>query len=207
MRQAITIYIILAAVFILSRYSFAMPIPALLKILPLLLLLLWVWFKARTYRPLLMLALAFGMGGDIAMAFDSFLTGLSLFLIGHIFYTLLWCQQLDFSRSWRVLPLFLLMALGAYFLLPHTGEMRAYVAIYFSVITLMAAAASLSRVVNVFGLIGVYSFLLSDFVIGWNRFVDPLSWSPEVIMITYYLAQLLIVLSVIQYQTHNRSVN
>ncbi len=73
MRQIITMYIILAAVFILSRYSFAMPIPALLKILPLLLLLLWVWFKARTYRPLLILALAFGMGGDIAMAFDSFL--------------------------------------------------------------------------------------------------------------------------------------
>jgi alkenylglycerophosphocholine/alkenylglycerophosphoethanolamine hydrolase len=206
MRQAITVYIILAAVFILSRYSFAMPIPALLKILPLLLLLLWVWFRVTSFRPLLLLALAFGMGGDIAMAFDGFLAGLGLFLIGHIFYTVLWCQQLDFSRAGRVVPLLLLMAFGAYWLLPHTGEMSAYVAIYFSVITLMAAAASLSRIVNVLGLLGVYSFLLSDFVIGWNRFVDPLAWSPEVIMITYYLAQLLMVVSVIQYQRYDRSV-
>lgn len=206
MRQLIAVYIVLATVFILSRYSFAMPIPAILKILPLLLLLLWVWFRVATYRPLLLLALAFGMGGDLGMAFDNFLAGLGLFLVGHIFYTVLWCRQLDFDRCWRVLPLVLLVAFGAYYLLPHTGEMKVYVAIYFSVISLMAAAASISRIVNVFGLIGVYSFLLSDFVIGWNRFVDPLAWSPAVIMITYYLAQLLMVVSVIQYQGNNRSI-
>lgn len=206
MRQLITVYIILAAVFILFRYSFDMPIPAVLKILPMILLLLWAWFRVSAYRPLLLLALAFGMGGDLGMAFDNFLAGLGLFLIGHIFYTLLWCRQLDFSRSWRVLPLLLLVALGGYYLLPHTGEMTAYVVIYLSVITLMAAAASISPIVNVLGLIGVYSFLLSDFVIGWNRFVEPLAWSPGVIMITYYLAQLLMLVSVIQYQANNRNI-
>lgn len=51
--------------------------------------------------------------------------------------------------SQQALSLLLLMALGAYWLFPHTGEMSTYVAIYFSVIALMAAAASLSRIVKV----------------------------------------------------------
>lgn len=193
-------YTVLAAVYILFRDVIPMPFGALVKILPILLLMRWAWLEADSYRLLLILALGFGMGGDIAMAFSLFIPGLALFLVGHLFYIALWSRQLDYTRYWRLLPLLLLTAVGAYFLMPHTGEMIIYVAVYFFVITLMAAAATLSRLVNVFGIVGVYSFIVSDFIIGWNQFIEPLQWSPTVIMLTYYLAQLLMLVTVIQYQ-------
>lgn len=207
MRQFIAVFTVLAVVYLVIGTSFAMPIPAVLKILPLLVLLYWAWREAGACRSLLLAALGFGMGGDLALAFGWFIPGLGLFLVGHIFYIALWCRELDFSRYLLLLPLLLLSGLGAAYLLPHTGEMTLYVAIYFAVIALMAAAASLSRLVNVFGLLGVYSFLLSDFIIGWNRFIDPLAWAATAIMVTYYLAQLLMLISVLQYQAKSRKEN
>ena len=202
MRYYIIAYTLLAGVFIGFGHSLPVALSALLKILPLLLLLFLVARSFAAYSGLLILALVFGLGGDVAMAFERFMLGLGLFLVGHIFYIGLWCQQLDVSRCWRLIPLLLLTIAGASYLLPHTGEMMVAVALYFSVITLMAATASLSSIASGLGLLGAYSFLVSDFVIGWNKFIEPLQWAPSVIMVTYYLAQLLMVVAVIRFQRH-----
>ncbi len=200
MPKIIIPYSILALAYIFLASSFHPVIAALLKITPLLLLLAWVARAGGDFRKYLLPALGFGLAGDIAMAFQQLIPGLGLFLVGHIFYMLIWCRQWDFSRRWLQLPLLLVAALAASQLLVHAGALWPEVALYIAVIILMAAMATVSAVVNIAGLIGVYSFLLSDFVIGWNQFIEPLAWASPVIMFTYYLAQLLMVITIIQYQ-------
>ena len=41
----------------------------------------------------------------------------------------------------------------------------------------------------------------------WNQFVEPLVWATPVIMVTYYAAQLLMVITVIQYQQQSRAIS
>ena len=48
------------------------------------------------------------------------------------------------------------------------------------------------------GVIGATSFIVSDLVIGINKFVAPMSFAKPVIMVSYYLAQLFFALSAVQ---------
>lgn len=50
------------------------------------------------------------------------------------------------------------------------------------------------------GCAGAMFFMISDFVIAWDRFVLPVPYSHQIIMVTYYAAQLGITLSVVDSQ-------
>ncbi len=174
------------------------PLPgACLKAAPLLLLIGWAASATETPRSLLVPALVFGLGGDLALAFDLFVPGLGSFLVGHLFYTALWLRECDLRRWPRLLLPLVFYLLSLALLLPHTGPMTLPVTLYISVICVMAATATCSRIPGFWGLLGVGSFLLSDLVIGWNRFVEPLAWERPFVMGTYYAAQILLCAAVI----------
>jgi len=67
------------------------------------------------------------------------------------------------------------------------------VSAYIAVIGVMVAAALASG--EPFAATGAIVFMASDTLIAWNRFVQPLSWAPVVIMVTYHLGQAGLVVS------------
>jgi uncharacterized membrane protein YhhN len=46
-----------------------------------------------------------------------------------------------------------------------------------------------------FAAAGALLFMTSDALIGWNRFVRSLAWAPLAIIVTYHVAQMLLVVS------------
>ena len=145
----------------------------------------------------LSIALMFGACGDALLAYNLFIPGLAAFLIGHVFYINLWSKHFDARKRFNVIPAIFFGAAISYFLMPYLGGMAIPVVIYIGVIALMAASASTSSLVNLWGILGVYSFLLSDLLIAWNRFVEPVPMSGLLIMATYYFAQAAICYNVV----------
>jgi uncharacterized membrane protein YhhN len=64
---------------------------------------------------------------------------------------------------------------------------------YVSVIGVMVACAISTG--EPLAIVGAGIFMLSDTLIAWNRFVQPLLWAPLAIMITYHVGQAMLVLS------------
>lgn len=86
-----------------------------------------------------------------------------------------------------------------------TGIMRYLVPIYISLIAVMgwragARLGNISRWTKQSSCAGAVLFMLSDFTIAVSRFVHPVPFSHTIIMVTYYAAQLLIALSVVDSQ-------
>jgi len=142
-------------------------------------------------------ALGFGACGDMLLAYQQFVPGLAAFLVGHVIYIVLWTRQVDKARLWYTLPVLIFAIVISWILIPYLGDMAVPVVIYIAVIVLMVASATISKLANVWGLLGVYSFLLSDLLIAWNRFVEPITMSGLLIMSSYYFAQIAIASSVL----------
>ena len=146
------------------------------------------------------LALVFCLGGDIALLFDGgFLAGLSSFLVGHLLFVWLFSRLAQGELSW--LAVLFVFAVGAgYYIYISAGlaTMAIPVAVYVAVISLMAAwgmslHSRLGSAASMLIMLGGFSFLISDSVLSYNRFVspDPL-WHP-VVLSTYWLSLTLIV--------------
>ena len=152
---------------------------------------------------LLFFALLFGFAGSLVMALKEiinpqlFVVGLSLFLIGHIFYILLFARQFLFRTS-RV-PIALLIFCYSIFMLiflyPYLTEKNMHIPVYLYIliITLMAVFASFRSAEGRIVLYGVLLFLLSDSLIAISDFVYKFPHAIFLILITYYPAQFLIV--------------
>ncbi len=159
---------------------------------------------------LILFGFLFSWLGDIALMFDKinsnfFLVGLGSFLIAHICYILAFYYSSKISASptlFKEKPyLFLpLLAYGGglfYFLLPNLQDFTIPVLIYTLVISLMACfALNRKNRVNTdsFKLIfyGSLLFVLSDSLIALNKFLLPVPYSGFGVMLTYMLAQYLI---------------
>lgn len=187
--------------------------------------------KNTKYTWLVILGLLFSSFGDFALALSEildsfgvkdlgFISGLSLFLIGHLFYVA------AFGFSWNSLHVaraapFYLFGAGVYYfaLFPKLHpDLRIPVAAYITVITTMAwrAAARIGEGMKAeekirpkspteklvvkrkmgiegsewSGFIGAVIFVLSDLVLAINKFVFPFRAASLVTMILYYSGQL-----------------
>jgi uncharacterized membrane protein YhhN len=69
------------------------------------------------------------------------------------------------------------------------GPVRAYV------LVIAAMVASAVGTGDPLAIVGAGLFATSDSLIAWERFVRSRAWAPLVIMVTYHVAQLLLVLS------------
>ena len=153
----------------------------------------------------LVLALALGLLGDVLLLEDTprrFVAGLAAFLVGHLAYV---ASFVTVGLDRPALGWLGALALGAALvvgrrILPGAladGGMVLGVAVgaYMGVIGAMAVTgwATGRPLVGV----GATLFVVSDTVLALARFVQPRRWSSVVVMVTYHLAQALIVIGLL----------
>lgn len=174
------------------------------KAVPIFLLTLPVLrYAETTVRSPLLFALLLSACGDVLLASDlpnNFEMGLGAFLCAHLAYIrILWRWQkmnkLDYPLVASVL--LLMIALGGW-ILPHVGSFFWPVAVYMSVIGAMVILALIVKPVNLYLSLGATLFVISDTLIAINKFVQPLPYYHQMIMLSYYLAQLFLAFSIIQ---------
>ena len=141
-------------------------------------------------------AVIFSGLGDIALDLDRkkyFIFGLGFFLISHVFYifTFLSIKKPDLSNRGRLLIIAGLLSIMVYLIHDKLGALTIPVFLYMAVIATMASIASLTSGPGVFW--GAVIFMLSDSMIAINKFVHPLGGFSIMIIITYYIAQYVIV--------------
>lgn len=157
-----------------------------------------------TARSWFVAALALSLAGDVFLMLpsDQFVPGLASFLLGHIAY-IVGLQSLDTSATGLVIGLVVvLVALPVLGLriakAVRSGDEPALlgpVVAYMLVISAMVVSASATG--NVFAIAGAVSFYASDALIAWTRFIEDFPWGRVGIIVTYHLAQVGLVLSLV----------
>ncbi|NBA88558.1 lysoplasmalogenase [Emticicia sp. CRIBPO] len=147
----------------------------------------------------ILLALLFSLSGDVFLMFRQekfFVFGLGSFLLGHVFYILLFTKNNRFNFL-RALP-FLIYSVTFFLILFNKlpEGLLIPVGLYSLVIALMGIwAANRKAEVRSYYLVlsGAVSFIVSDSLIAYGKFIRELPYSSFWIMTTYGLAQYLIV--------------
>lgn len=163
---------------------------------------------------ILVAALIFSWIGDTLLLFvfkDAmyFIAGLVAFLIAHIFYIILFTKELKRANGKIELRKAGLLLIAIYLigllliLIPHLGGLTIPVIIYAVVISTMLYMAYLLSIhlpkpASIYLLTGAISFILSDSVLAFNKFYQPLPMSGFLIMATYLYAQWALVRSCIK---------
>lgn len=166
-----------------------LPLPALIAMVTL--------TPAVPAKPMLLLALLAGWIGDVALLFRrGFMAGLLAFLCGHLaMAAALW--QLGAELSPALLAMALLCAsVMAYALQLPTRLLQVAVLSYALVLTLVAVLAlpfALTLATPWPLALAALLFLLSDSLLGWNKFRRPLPHAQLWILGSYFSAQLLFV--------------
>eukprot|EP00164_Ancoracysta_twista_P002621 GFYU01003487.1.p1 GENE.GFYU01003487.1~~GFYU01003487.1.p1 ORF type:complete len:226 (+),score=58.88 GFYU01003487.1:41-718(+) len=141
-------------------------------------------------------ALLFSAGGDVALLWDHneyfFLAGLSLFLVAHLAYMIVFYQH--GQKSMSPIVAVILAILGPFYvytyLFPHLPEdLVIPVCVYATVICGMVFT---SQRMGTSALLGAIIFAVSDAVLAFDKFVIEFKTARLIVMFTYYLAQLLI---------------
>ena len=214
MRALLTISVVVSSAYLclLLTHHAAGPFSIVLKVASTGLLVA-VAAVAYHRRKLLILALAFSVAGDLLLELrhigslgpeQVFLFGLVSFLTAHVFYIAMFLKSRSASSISRVRTTACVAALAAAVismavLWPGLAEMRIPVLAYSLVLVTMVITAQLSGF-NDEVAIGALLFLASDTTLAmcifghWFPFGQPLIW------ITYYGAQLLILLGVLSSQ-------
>ncbi|XP_005753471.1 lysoplasmalogenase [Pundamilia nyererei] len=149
--------------------------------------------------------LVFSAVGDCCLVWpELFLHGMGAFAVAHLLYSVSFLSSRytkNSSSCWsRFLYLILFMVGGGYYTFlfpflqkdPNSEVLTPAVGVYFVLITLMGLLAA--RTSNVATLLGSLSFMVSDAMLSLQVFkvVAPMQHGNTVVMVTYYLAQLLI---------------
>lgn len=153
-------------------------------------------------------ALFASTAGDFMGATGNFMGQMECFAVAHLFLTLFFLQRLfqTGKASAKNLAAILTKRRVAYIvvtgfcvtvlllmsmvcIVPEVpaGTVRAGVAFYTLVISLMLFSALMQR--SIFYAVGAVLFVMSDFILAWNRFVEPVEYEKYMIMVPYYLAQ------------------
>lgn len=144
---------------------------------------------------LILSGLIFGMIGDGTLHW--FLIGLSAFLINHIFYIAGFILQYRFTlfRFCFILPLLV----ASYFIgnrllasLSFDGNESLFIPILFYIIVIMFMAWFAMMTGNKWVVLGSVLFVISDSILAWDMFVEPIYLSGVLVMIPYYSAQFFI---------------
>lgn len=175
------------------------------KLIPMLLIITLAICKragnVSKFKILIIIGLIFCAIGDYTLQW--FLLGLTSFFIGHIFYISAFSttneKPVPISIKISLFCYGAIMAIwiGSTVFKQGDGILSIAVALYIAVILTMGWTAV--RTGSKFALIGALSFILSDSILAINKFVIDVPFSHQAIMLTYYLAQLLIALSISQY--------
>ena len=194
------LFTLLASIFVIIRsmdhYPSFLPPSWLMKIFPLLILIL-VTSQIATRKPLkiFITGLIFSALGDFFLDYDSvnwFIFGLGSFLIAHIFYifSLKPISLLTAKKRSLIIAAYLIYGVSMFTLISSgLGELFIPVLIYMGVLLIMALTTLISNKANKWLIIGGLSFVISDSLLGINKFYNPVANAQLFIMISYYFAQ------------------
>lgn len=167
--------------------------------------------KFVRFRLWMILAMVYCMAGDAFLMFEGrdnlfFILGLASFLVGHIFYILVFRRiASDKFVSFHIPKTLIVVAYVAillYLLIPRADALWLPVVLYALVIgTMLVFALHLTKIGRIGWLIavGAFLFVISDSVIALNKFYTHIPYNHWIVMITYIAAQFLIVYGVAKY--------
>lgn len=178
-------------------------------------------FPSKNY---LLMALCFSWIGDIILLFADrdelyFIAGLVAFLISHIGYILLFNKQIKpkntkskaiFWMGATAIMIYLILMIAI--LLPKLGDLTIPVFVYALVISTMLLFSYKGFLIwntpaNWYILVGAIVFVSSDSILAFNKFYQPIVLSSFLIMITYLIAQYLIVVGILKLNKKNSILN
>jgi uncharacterized membrane protein YhhN len=160
---------------------------------------------------LLIAALGFSWLGDLLLLWEAsdplfFIAGLSAFLLAHIFYSICFEKMRRVTGTfiwWPGIPLLVYFVALLLLLTPYLDALAWPVRIYGFCITLMGflawqlKLAWKSREGNLL-LWGAFLFIFSDSLLAINKFYQSFALAGPLVMLTYGLAQLLIVMALLR---------
>jgi len=162
---------------------------------------------------LLLAALFFAFLGDVFLLGSGdvfFMLGLCSFLIMQITYCYIFFTQKMIgiqNRKWPVIGLVFILILFLIRFVPHTGTLMIPVTVYSISIVFMSIFAILRWKVRGYWwvVIGALSFMISDAVLGVNKFAISIPYGGLIVMSTYCFAQGCIVHGLLQnnYLSHS----
>lgn len=170
-------------------------------------LLAWylTWTTQNKARDPFLFGLVFSFAGDIFLSFGVkepyFLAGLGCFFLAHLFYIRTFANKevRQPGPTWLVALLALfsttLMIIVLYFYIPGAPGLEVPLIFYGVAIMLMWNSTNfISGNANAWPLmVGAPAFVLSDLLLGYNRFYSPIAHADLWIMATYGLGQGLLV--------------
>lgn len=166
-------------------------------------------------RRILLNALIFSWIGDVILIFADiaeiyFILGLVSFLIAHITYCVLFNKQIIgeiqinkvlFGLGSLVIAFYLTAII--LLLMPNLGDLKIPVIVYAAVISTMLLFAFNGYLIwkkpgALYIFLGAITFVISDSILAFDKFNAPIEKSSFFIMLTYLVAQYLIVVGIIR---------
>jgi uncharacterized membrane protein YhhN len=158
----------------------------------------------RDTQVLFVAALVASLAGDVFLMLprDRFVPGLASFLVAQILYTIGFALHGGDAEAYlvgAVVAAVIVTPLAVRFVRALRASDRAALVVpvvtYMSAISVMLVSAIASG--EALAIVGGLAFVASDSLIAETRFVQPRDWGPVAIMVTYHVAQLGLVLSLL----------
>ncbi|MBN2736211.1 MAG: lysoplasmalogenase [Spirochaetales bacterium] len=186
------------------------------KVIPCLFLSIWVFSQSR-YKLLVQLvafALFFNTIGDFLLELPGdfyFILGIVANLIGHIFYIISFTLEHPELKIKRYIPALIYFVLIMFFFIPVTnGAMRIAIIVYAFIIVTMAwrsgaaiRAEGPERKDEQLRFIGALFFIICDTFIAINVFISYSFVFQLIIMVSYWIGQVLIARSTLRLHVKN----
>ncbi|MBE6237194.1 MAG: lysoplasmalogenase [Bacteroidales bacterium] len=151
-------------------------------------------------------ALFFSALGDWFGTCGNFLAQMGSFAIGHVFYIWFFVKRYFTkvehdgkltARAKGYLAMLVVCLVGLLFVVftrvvpaAPAGVVRIGVGIYAVIISTMLLTGMLQR--STLYALGAVLFVFSDFILAWNRFVEPIPHRDYLVLVSYFLAQWLL---------------
>lgn len=191
-------FLVFASIFAVSTFLKPYPLSWAVKLLPMILLIYLAINSVALSKSgkFFVLGLLFSAAGDFILDYDRqnwFIFGLGAFFIAHLFYLASltpYAKNLKQTKYLVISLLYLSYGGGMLWLLASgLGELFIPVVAYMSILLLMALATVISEKSNAWLIAGGVSFVLSDSLIGFDKFYLPIKNVSFAIMVSYYFAQ------------------
>lgn len=191
-------FVALAGIFAVSTFFKPYPLSWAVKLLPVLLLIYLALKSVDLSKSgkFFVLGLLLSTCGDFILDYDRqqwFIYGLGAFFIAHLFYLASLKPYVKSIKQTKYLVISLLyIGYGGgmlWLLASGLGPLFIPVVAYMSILLLMALATVLSEKSNAWLVVGGISFVISDSLIGFDKFYMPIENVSFAIMVSYYFAQ------------------